>query len=312
MARIRSVHPGLWTDEAFVSVSMTARLLAIGIWNECDDQGAFEWKPRQLKMRLLPADNADVEALLEELRSAGLIQPYNVGDRCYGAVRNFGRFQRPKKPNSVHPMPSAMKAYAKSERQDSELGDDEAPSVGNRFPTSSEPVPHQFPTSGEIPPQMEDGGGRMEERKEEERALRALSHTRDADLLGHPSTAAATQKPRTAKAKRQTPATPIDPAWKPDPDDIDVASSKGVADIPGEAERFVSHHQAKGTRSKSWAASWKTWCLNDVKFRQERAARMTSAPRTITPNGQPVMSGMLAGAQRLYDQSEQDELNNAA
>ena len=47
MARIRSVHPGLWTDEAFVSVSMTARLLAIGLWNQCDDQGAFEWKPIQ-------------------------------------------------------------------------------------------------------------------------------------------------------------------------------------------------------------------------------------------------------------------------
>jgi hypothetical protein len=311
MGRIRSIHPGLWTDEAFVSVSMTARLLAIGIWNECDDQGAFEWKPLQLKMRLLPADNADVAALLEELRSAGLIQPYTVGDRRYGAVRNFGKFQRPKKPNSVHPMPAEMKTYARSERQDSEPGDDEAPSVANQSPTSSEPVPNQFPTSGEIPPQMEDGGGRREEGKEEERALRALSHAHahdaDADLLGHPRAAAATQKPQPPKAKRQQPATAIDPAWEPDAADIAFASSKEVADIPGEAELFVSHHLAKGTLSKSWAASWRTWCGNDMKFRQERGGRM----HTITPNGQPVMSGMMACAHRLYDEAEQEELTNA-
>jgi hypothetical protein len=318
MARIRSVHPGLWTDEAFVSVSITARLLAIGIWNECDDQGAFEWKPLQLKMRLLPADNADVESLLEELRSAGLLQPYTVGDRRYGAVRNFGKFQRPKKPNSVHPMPAEMKTYAKSERQYSEPGDDEAPSVGNHYPPSSEPIPHRFPTGGGIPPQMEDGGGRMEERKEEERALCALPHTRAADadggvdLLGHPPTAAAAQKPQSTKAKRQTPATTIDPEWKPDADDIDVASRKGIANVPGEAEQFVNYHLAKGTRSQSWAASWRTWCLHDVKYRQERRARVTGAPRTITPDGQPVMSGMLACVQRMYDQPEQDERDDAA
>jgi hypothetical protein len=32
MPRIRSVHPGLFTDEAFVTVSMAARVLLIGVW----------------------------------------------------------------------------------------------------------------------------------------------------------------------------------------------------------------------------------------------------------------------------------------
>lgn len=32
MARIRSVHPGLYTDEAFMTLSMAARVLIVGLW----------------------------------------------------------------------------------------------------------------------------------------------------------------------------------------------------------------------------------------------------------------------------------------
>lgn len=35
------------------------------------------------------------------------------------------------------------------------------------------------------------------------------------------------------------------------------------------AEGFRDHHRAKGTTSKDWAASWRTWCRNALKF--ERA-----------------------------------------
>ena len=78
MSRIRSVHPGLWTDEQFVSLSAFARLLVIGLWNECDDGGTFEWKPITLKMRLLPADNVDVASLLAEIEDAGIAIRYEI------------------------------------------------------------------------------------------------------------------------------------------------------------------------------------------------------------------------------------------
>ncbi|BAI95829.1 hypothetical protein Sj15T_01680 [Sphingobium sp. TA15] len=138
MARIRSVHPGLWTDERFASVTPLARLLFIGIWNECDDMGSFEWSPLKLKMRLLPADNADAGALLDELAGAGCIMRYQIDGRELGAVRNFALFQRPKKPNSLYPQTPEVRKYCAHK--------DEA-------------VPSEFPTGGEIPPQMEDGGG---------------------------------------------------------------------------------------------------------------------------------------------------------
>lgn len=147
MARIRSVHPGLFTDEAFVALSPLARLLVIGIWTECDDQGAFEWKPVTLKMRLLPVDNADVSALLAECEAANVVRRYTVGNREYGVVRNFRKYQRPKKPNSVHPIPDEFRTYVGLSGPSSPQGEDD---VG------------EVPQNSEISPQMEDGGCRRE------------------------------------------------------------------------------------------------------------------------------------------------------
>jgi hypothetical protein len=171
----------------FVSLSPLARLLAIGIWNECDDMGAFEWKPLQLKMRLLPVDHCDVPALMAELVAANLVGQYVVDGRYFGAVRNFGRFQRPKKPKSVHPMPEQWRKYAAtdaagSEPDDGDSGSGSEPAVDKRARvpkkselkivqtrSSSPPVP----PNSEKSPQMEDGGDKGR-RKKKESSLRSL------------------------------------------------------------------------------------------------------------------------------------------
>jgi hypothetical protein len=102
MARIRSVHPGLWTDEKFVSCSDAARLVFIGILGESDDRGIFEWKPVQLKMRLRPVDNCKMEGLLQELLDNNLIRQFSVASHKLGAIRNFCRWQRPKTPQFLY------------------------------------------------------------------------------------------------------------------------------------------------------------------------------------------------------------------
>jgi 5-methylcytosine-specific restriction endonuclease McrA len=111
LARIRSVHPGLFTDEAFMTMGYVARLLFIGIWTECDDQGIFEWKPIRLKMRVFPADNAVVEPELQSLLDIGAITKFEIDGKTYGAVKNFCKWQRPKSPKLEHPMPSAIRSY---------------------------------------------------------------------------------------------------------------------------------------------------------------------------------------------------------
>lgn len=151
MARIRSVHPSLFTDEAWVSCTPMARLLYIGLWTDADDQGLFEWRPIQLKMRLFPGDNTDVSPLLDELASVELVARLESGGKKLGAIRQFRKYQRPKKPNRIFVLPPEWETYVGLGDDSAELGDDEAP-----------PVPHRTPTDSELPPQMEDGGCRRE------------------------------------------------------------------------------------------------------------------------------------------------------
>lgn len=152
MSRIRSVHPGFFTDEDLVSVSFAARLLFIGLGVEADDKGVFEWKPLTIKMRIFPADNVDAAALLAELETIGAIKSYDVAGKKYGAIRNFRRFQKPKTPNDIYPAPREILAFVGLV---SEMDEGDEPS----FPQKGETLPQ----NGEIAPQMEDGGGRGEE-----------------------------------------------------------------------------------------------------------------------------------------------------
>lgn len=160
MSRIRSVHPGLWTDERFASVAPLARLFFIGIWNECDDQGIFEWSPLKLKMRLLPADNADAATLLAALDAAGMVLPFVVDGRTYGVVRNFARYQRPKKPNAIHPAPDQAVAFAATGSAPENKPCSE-PASRETHPTS-EPLPNLFPTGTEKGEQRKEEGGRKD------------------------------------------------------------------------------------------------------------------------------------------------------
>lgn len=147
MSRIRSVHPGIFTDEAFMSASAYARLLTIGLWTEAWDDGAFEWKPVVLKARIFPADACDVAALLEELSALNVIKKVERNGKFYGLIRNFRRFQRPKKPNQSG-IVLASDADFLGPEQDKEAS-----------------VRNQFGTGSENPKQMEDGGWSKEEKK---------------------------------------------------------------------------------------------------------------------------------------------------
>lgn len=154
MARIRSVHPGLFTDEAFVSLSDAAQIFYIGLWTEADDQGVFDWKPTTLRMRLRGAKDGSVEPLLSELEAANCIRIYEIEGRKLGAIRNFRKHQKPKTPNATHLINEDIRKY-----------------VGLSGPVSETP-PHKpppFPPKGEksslMEGRMEDGGeGRVDAR----------------------------------------------------------------------------------------------------------------------------------------------------
>jgi len=152
MSRIRSTHPEQWTDEDFVELSFAARLLTLAIRNECDDKGIFEWKPKRIKMRLFPCDNVDVKILLSELVEFNQCIQFEVDGKHYGAVRNFRKYQRPKKPNDIHPITDEMAEYVGLLK-----------TISPKKPRKQQPIPQK----GEKSPQMEDVGDKMKEIKKE-------------------------------------------------------------------------------------------------------------------------------------------------
>jgi len=89
----------------------------------------------------------DVAELLAEIVSAGAIRQYEHGGKSFGAVRNFGKFQRPKKPNDIHPANPEILDYCCTATEPKE--------------DEPKPVRNQFGTGGEKEKQMEDGGGRV-------------------------------------------------------------------------------------------------------------------------------------------------------
>lgn len=73
MARIRTIKPDFWTDEKIVQLPYEARLLFIGLWNFCDDEG-YPWdEPERIKLQVLPNDNASAASLLDLLHAASLV-----------------------------------------------------------------------------------------------------------------------------------------------------------------------------------------------------------------------------------------------
>lgn len=277
MARIRSVHPSLFTDEAWVSCSPLARVLYIGLMTDADDQGLFEWNFLQIKMRLLPADNVDIPPLLAELVGANLIAELESGGKRLGAIRKFRTFQRPKKPNQVFKLPHEWVEYVGL------TGD------------GSEPVPHQSPTDGEKSPQMEDGGGRME-------VTTVSSETSVADAAGEDPksspaidklmalAAAGAMKARAdGKTKPAARAARIPDDWAPSESDRQFALNEGMnpEEIDRAAREFSNFWRSRGRDAAriNWSLVWE----NNINRIGER--KRSQKPRLAYSAGKPGLRG---------------------
>lgn len=275
MSRIRSVHPGFFTDEDLVSVSMAARLLFIGIGVEADDKGIFVWKPLTIKMRVFPADNVDVASLLCELVEAGLIKHYAVDGKSYGAIKNFRKYQRPKTPNDIHPATEDIISFVGLDQPNSEKKEvKEAP----------------FPPEGEKSSQMEDEGGRKE---------------KDDKPDGLPSLPAAPPKTK----KSQSPKTKIPEDFAPTQFGIGTQGREIVDGWPpgeqsAQIEAFISHHKAHGKLMSDWQSAWSTWVINSRKFGKSNNGTGINANRPEPELNTVAQAALARRAERIGREQE--------
>ena len=97
MARARNIKPQFFQNEDLGELCPLARLLFIGLWTECDYKGCMEYRPKRLKIRILPWDECSIEQLTINLEKSGFISIYSVNGQQYLKVHNFERHQNPHK-----------------------------------------------------------------------------------------------------------------------------------------------------------------------------------------------------------------------
>jgi|GEM_PF-1050971 len=116
MARIRTIKPEFWTSEQVVECSATARLLFVGLWTFCDDNGIHPASERRAKMEVFPGDDftpKQVRGFIDELIRHDLLNEYEVDGAMYWQVKGFRKHQKIEKPTYRFPLPDGEQPVAK-------------------------------------------------------------------------------------------------------------------------------------------------------------------------------------------------------
>lgn len=126
MARMRMVKPEFWASEQIVECSTTARLLFIGLWNFCDDNGVHPASLKRLKMEVFPADSftqddmvgwmGELTAETGEEGKPPLVGVYEANERQFWWVTGFKTHQRIDRPTYRYPPPPTDR-YSTSPRR---------------------------------------------------------------------------------------------------------------------------------------------------------------------------------------------------
>ncbi len=262
MARIRTVKPEYWTSAQVMECSPISRLLFIGMWNFADDTGRMTLSPRTLKAQLFPSDDLtsdDIRRMILELARNDLVGFYVIDNKEYLQITGW-QHQRIDKPQP------------------------------SKYPPPAEPL------SKNVPGSFLDGAYlSLREGKGGEWIGDAISE--DADRPPNPLIVESGSQQlmlpeRPAKKPRAKPKAPIAPDWKPSNEDWEHAAEKGfaAAQIDAQAEKFRNHHLSKGSMMADWAAAWRTWISNSIKWDGPPNGRAPARSRADT-----AIEGILSG-----------------
>lgn len=95
MARARNIKPGFFTNEDLVELDFATRLLFAGLWTLADREGRLEDRPKKIKIGVFPADNVDVEVMLQELHRCQFIKRYEVDGERFIQIVSWHKHQSP-------------------------------------------------------------------------------------------------------------------------------------------------------------------------------------------------------------------------
>lgn len=118
MARKRMIDPSIWSDEKLGLLTPLHRLLFIGLFSNADDEGRLPGHPNYIKSLIFPYDNditpQNVETMLNDLNSKGLILTYMVNGQRYIQVVNFLKYQKINRPTPSKIPPPPVETTVKN------------------------------------------------------------------------------------------------------------------------------------------------------------------------------------------------------
>lgn len=95
MARSRNIKPGFFTNDVLGELPALTRLLFAGMWTICDRAGRLEDRPKKIRAEVLPYDDCDPEAMLQDLEKHGFILRYEAGGMRAIQVLAWDKHQNP-------------------------------------------------------------------------------------------------------------------------------------------------------------------------------------------------------------------------
>lgn len=89
------IKPEFFVDDKVGELTVTARLLFVGLWCLADKRGRLEDIPKKIKVQIFPYDNIPCEKFLEEIEKLKMITRYILNDKKYIQINNFNKHQHP-------------------------------------------------------------------------------------------------------------------------------------------------------------------------------------------------------------------------
>ena len=95
MARARNIKPAFFENELLGELPPLDRLAFIAMWTIADFKGCFEYRPKRLKLKLLPYDDCDIEQIVGRLEVSGFLKRYSIAENDFIKIINFSVHQNP-------------------------------------------------------------------------------------------------------------------------------------------------------------------------------------------------------------------------
>lgn len=152
MARSRNIKPGFFTNDVLGELPALTRLLFAGMWTICDRAGRVEDRPKKIKAEVLPYDDCDPEAMLQDLEKHGFILRYTAGGISAIQVLAWDKHQNPHVKEAASTIPAPIEHSASTvQSPDKERPLPERagliPDSGFLIPDSSPLIPSIEPTA---------------------------------------------------------------------------------------------------------------------------------------------------------------------